>query len=614
MTDNITIPLNKLLAWEGNVRKTDIDKGIDELAASITSHGLLQSLVVRKDKRGKYAVVAGRRRLLALESLADAGTIKADMDIPCHVLDDATDATEISLAENVQREQMHPADEFDAFRALIEGGMPPADVAARFGVTETVVQKRLKLAKVSPKLIAAYRKGEMTLQHVMAFTVTDDHEAQERVWNERADYDPDPADIRAALTEPEITASDRRVKFVTLKAYEKAGGTVRRDLFSEDDHGVFIDDVVLLELLAMKKLEKTATQIRKEGWKWVEIHPAFDHGEWAKCQRRHPEPLPLSPEQEAELEKLTAESDTLCAIVDELDEEQQSRLDKITERIDELEDPERVWPQETLAIAGAVVTLGSDGKADVRCGYIKPEDAPKKAKAKTVTEADGTVTKTDRSPLPASLVESLTAHRSAALNAALLERPDVALASVVHVMALQVFYNERGDSVFQVTTKDAPLNRVEGSAAHRLIEAAREHWTGQLPGEPEGLLAWCLAQNGDTLRGLLTFCVAQTINAVMLKADRPNSDHMLEAACLAEALHLDMGAWFTPTAVNYFTRISKAGILAALREVKGATAPAWETMKKPDLAALAEREIAGTGWLPELLRAPQKAGVLAEAA
>jgi ParB family transcriptional regulator, chromosome partitioning protein len=164
MTDNITIPLNKLLAWEGNVRKTDIDKGIDELAASITSHGLLQSLVVRKDKRGKYAV-AGRRRLLALESLADAGTIKADMDIPCHVLDEATDATEISLAENVQREQMHPADEFDAFRALIEGGMPPADVAARFGVTETVVQKRLKLAKVSPKLIAAYRKGEMTLQH-----------------------------------------------------------------------------------------------------------------------------------------------------------------------------------------------------------------------------------------------------------------------------------------------------------------------------------------------------------------------------------------------------------------------------------------------------------------
>jgi hypothetical protein len=69
MTNTTTIALNKLLAWQGNVRKTDPDKAIDELAASIAAHGLLQSLVVRKDKRGKYAVVAGQRRLLALKSL-----------------------------------------------------------------------------------------------------------------------------------------------------------------------------------------------------------------------------------------------------------------------------------------------------------------------------------------------------------------------------------------------------------------------------------------------------------------------------------------------------------------------------------------------------------------
>jgi ParB family chromosome partitioning protein len=183
-----TIALNKLLAWEGNVRKTDADKGIDELAASISAHGLLQSLVVRKDKRGKYAVVAGRRRLLALQSLAENGGVAETMPIPCQILDDDAGATEISLAENVQREAMHPADEFDAFRALIESGMPPADVAARFGVTETVVKQRLKLANVSPALITAYRKGKMTLQHVMAFAVTDDHEAQERVWRELPEW------------------------------------------------------------------------------------------------------------------------------------------------------------------------------------------------------------------------------------------------------------------------------------------------------------------------------------------------------------------------------------------------------------------------------------------
>ena len=79
---------------------------------------------------------------------------------------------------------------------------------------------------------------------------------------------------------------------------------------------------------------------------------------------------------------------------------------------------------------------------------------------------------------------------------------------------------------------------------------------------------------------------------------------MVHAAALADALKLDMGAWFTPTAANYFTRIGKAKILETLREVKGSVAPAWEKLKKPDLAALAEREVSGKGWLPELLRAP----------
>jgi len=83
---------------------------------------------------------------------------------------------------------------------------------------------------------------------------------------------------------------------------------------------------------------------------------------------------------------------------------------------------------------------------------------------------------------------------------------------------------------------------------------------------------------------------------------------------LVEALKLDMNAWFTPTAANYFSRVSKAGIIEALREVKGAVAPAWSGMKKADLASLAEREIAGSGWLPESLRAPAEAQALEAAA
>jgi len=601
MTDTTTIPLNRLLAWQGNVRKTDPDKGIDELSASIAAHGLLQSLVVRKDKRGKYAVVAGQRRLLALKSLAESEMIDADKPIPCTALAQSADATEISLAENVQREQMHPADEFDAFKALIEGGMPLADVAARFGVTETVVKQRLKLANVSPVLIAAYRNGEMTLQHVMAFAVTDDEAAQEQVWNELADWrKQDPDVIRDLLVENEITASDRRVKFVTLDAYRQAGGAVRRDLFSDGEDGVFIEDVTLLETLVAKKLEAAASALREQGWKWVEIVSAFDHNQWSQCERRFPESLPLTPEERQELDALMAEAEALGEL-DELDDSQQDRYDAVTSRIEDIESGPTTWPPETLAIAGAVVSLGYDGEEEIRYGFVKPEDAPAKAaspKGESRRKAGG------KPPLPASLIESLTAHRSAALTAVLLERPDVALAATVHALALPVFYGNgaSGLTSVKIMAHAASLHRVEESRADAIIAAAAESWAERLPCNPDDLFAWCLAQDADTLKGLLAFCVARTVNTVVLKCERADSPRMRHASMLAEALGLDMAAWFTPTAANYFSKIGKTAIIDAMREVKGAVAPAWSGMKKTDLASLAERTIAGTRWLPEPLR------------
>ena len=146
-----------------------------------------------------------------------------------------------------------------------------------------------------------------------------------------------------------------------------------------------------------------------------------------------------------------------------------------------------------------------------------------------------------------------------------------------------------------------------GSRASGIIGAAGEDWAGRIPGEPDGLFAWCLTQSDDTLRRLLVFCLAQTVNAVRVKADRPDCGRLKHADHLAEALKLDMAAWFTPNAANYFSRVSKAAIIEALREVKGAVAPAWSGMKKAELASLAQRETAGTGWLPPMLRAPEAA-------
>jgi ParB family transcriptional regulator, chromosome partitioning protein len=601
MTESTAIALNKLLPWAGNVRKTDAGKGIGELAASIAAHGLLQSLVVRKDKRGKYAVVAGQRRLLALKSLAEAEIIDLDRPIPCTVIERDADGAEISLAENVQREAMHPADEFDAFQALIDRGTPIADVAARFGVSENVVKQRLKLANVSPLLIEAYRASEMSLQHVMAFAVTDDHAVQERVWGQLKDWQKDnPENVRRMLIEGEVTADDRRVKFVTLEAYQQAGGSIRRDLFTEDEHGVFIDDIALLESLVAKKLEATAADIRAQGWKWIEIRSAFDYEEWAGYDHVFPEAAPLLPEQQEKVDLLTAEAEALAEI-EELDDEQQARLDALNDRLDELQDTADVWPAETLSISGAVVTLGSDGEADIRYGYVRPEDATaSESPAKTSRKS-----KSARPPLPASLVENLTALRSAALTAALMERSDIALASTVHTMATQLFYGgSHPETALQITARLAYFSRVEESSAAKLIGDAGERWAERIPCNPDDLFAWCVAQDAETLMGLLAFCVANTVNTVLLKADKPASPRFKHADQLAQALKLDMTAWFTPTALNYFAKVSKAAIIEAMREVLGASAPAWEGMKKVELAALAERKIAGTGWLPAVLRAP----------
>ncbi len=599
-----TIPLNKLLAWNGNVRKTDAKKGIGELAASIAAHGLLQSLVVRKDKRGKYAVVAGGRRLLALQSLAESGAMEADHPVPCSVIGRETDATEISLAENVQREAMHPADEFEAFKALIENGTPPADVAARFGVTETVVKQRMKLANVSPKLIAAYRKGKMTLQHVMAFAATDDHAAQERVWREIPEWHRgSPEAIRGMLTGHEITGADCRVKFVTVKAYEKAGGTLRCDLFNDGEDGVFIDDVVLLESLVAKKLECAAASVRKQGWKWVEIAASFDHDTWSKCKRFYPEAVPLSSEEQAEYDALLTEREDLWDL-DDPDEAQITRLNTVEERLSEMDERETAWPAETLAIAGTVVTLGRDGKAELHEGLVRPEDAPRKA-PKRAQDGQDELANGDAvpSPLTAPLVESLTAHRSAALSAALLDHPEAALALLVERLALPVFYNEAAsDGLLQISPRVASFHRVEGSTAFAAIEAAREHWQSRLPGDSEALLGWCFMQSIATLQGLLTFCVAQTVNAVLLKGERTACPRMQQAEALSGLLNLDMAAWFTPTSANYFGRASKATIIGNLEEIKGAVAPAWNAMKKTELASLAEREAAKSRWIPPMLR------------
>ncbi|HEV2521701.1 MAG TPA: ParB/RepB/Spo0J family partition protein [Candidatus Acidoferrales bacterium] len=602
MTNITNIPLNKLTAWEGNVRKTQNKAGIDELAASIKAHGLQQNLVVTKDGK-KFAVVAGGRRLKALQRLAKAGEIEATCEVPCRITE-AADAAEISLAENVVREEMHPADQFEAFRDLADTGMPATDIAARFGKSDNHVLKILKLSRVSPKILKAYRAANLTLEDVMAFTVTDDHEAQERVLAAMAPWQ-GAQEIRAALTENDIAATDKRVKFVTLRAYEKAGGTTRRDLFSDDDRGVYIEDLGLLDTLVTERLEKNSRAVRAEGWKWVQVTPDFAYQQSAEYRRIHAEPVPLTTSEQKKLDKLTQEYDALVEKWRE-DEEPSVRLDELEKLIAEIEDREDVWTLDQFAMAGAVVSIDHQGKVKIERGFVRPEDMPKKigkAKNANPSGASGNESESEQSAgLSASLIENLTAHKSAALAASLLDAPDKGLAAVVYALVLDVF-RHRHDTALKLSATVQSLQRVEGSTAFQRIETARETWGQRIPGTPGDIWTWCLEQDQSVLVDLLTFCAACTINAVQMKADRPDAPRLVHAGQLAAVLHLDMTAWFTPTAENYFNRVSKLQILEALQEARQQPpAPAWGNLKKAELAALAARETAATGWLPLPLR------------
>lgn len=202
-----------------------------------------------------------------------------DYPVPCRVLGEIEVATyvEISLAENIVRSPLHPADQFDAFAKLQKEGLAAEEIAARFGLPAKVVIQRLKLGAVTPRLMAAYRADELTLDQLMAFAITDDHAAQEAFWFDTPHGHRSPQAIRRHLTSALVEGGDRRALFIGAKAYETAGGTVIRDLFQPESEGYFADSQ-LLDRLVAEKLDTEAGKFRNEGWSWVEVMPETDYG------------------------------------------------------------------------------------------------------------------------------------------------------------------------------------------------------------------------------------------------------------------------------------------------------------------------------------------------
>lgn len=641
------IPFSQLVLSQKNVRRVKAGLSIEDLAEDIYRRTLLQSLNVRAmlDEEGKetgfYEVPAGGRRFRALELLVKSKRMAKDQPVPCVVREGGI-AEEDSLAENVMRVGLHPLDQFRAFSALIEAGLSEDDIAARFFVSVSTVRQRLRLASVSPSLLDVYGEDGMTLEQLMAFTVTDNHARQEQVWEQvNGSQFISAHQIRRLLTEDAIAANDRRVRFIGIDAYTEAGGYVMRDLFSSDDDG-WLQDPALVELLVNEKLSEVAQEIGAEGWKWVEAAIDLPYGCERGKRRITGTTVPLTDEEQARLDALVEEYDSIgeeyrdgCDLPHEVD----ARLTEIDAELTALNCRPVVFDPEEQARAGVFVSLAHDGRLRIDRGYVGPEDEP-------VTEAgDATAAKQSAEqasgpaisvagqvqdeqaaddeddairPLPDRLISELTAVRTVALRNALAGDPHAAFIALLHALTLSVFQQHGTHGCVQIGVTQAWLGNVAPNLRETpwsvAIQQRHEQWGERLPDEPGALWDALTALAHEEQMALLAHCISLGINALFEPAkgyDGRISAHgiaqrIAAADSLAAVVGLDMAdAGWTPTVDNYLGRVTKPRIIEAVREAKGdATAVLIEHLKKGDMAREAERLLEGTGWLPEPLRLP----------
>ena len=436
---------------------------------------------------GTYEVPAGGRRYLALGILVKQKRLAKNEPIPCIVnRSGTTSAQEDSLAENVHRENLHPLDQFRAFKALRDQGLDVEEIAARFFVSAATVKQRLRLASVSPKLLELYEQDEIRLEQIMAFSISDDHARQEQVWERicRNPHMQEPYYIRRLLTETTVRADDRRAVYVGAEAYEAAGGVILRDLF-EQDFGGWFQDAALLEQLVFDKLKTDAEAVRAEGWKWVEAAISFPYGHTSGMRRVYAEPAEMSAEEIARYDAVKAEYDALdaeYAETEDADQEIEDKLDELGAELDAFSDRPHVYDpgaeghrrcvcharrQRPAAGRGWLCpsrgrTAGRDGRRSMRTtggAHRDPtrDDDERRWRRRQWPVRERRIRRGRRAedegikPLPERLVFDLTAQRTLALRNALASDVDIAFVTVLHALVLQVFYRFAKDTASRST-------------------------------------------------------------------------------------------------------------------------------------------------------------------
>ncbi|WP_135212784.1 ParB/RepB/Spo0J family partition protein [Vitreimonas flagellata] len=609
------IPLNKLVESEDNVRRTERKRDIDTLAASIAAHGLLQNLTVTAREDGKFAVVAGARRHAALKLLVRQGERPKDWPTPCQVVASAS-AAEASLAENVQRVEMNAMDEVEAFAALIAAGQSPEDVAQRFGTTLRHVEQRLALAHLSPRIRAAYRRGELTLDVARAFCIGD-HEAQERVFKGLAKPITSAHAVRGALTQGRTPLSDRLALFVGVDAYTAAGGRIVKDLF--EDTIAFLEDGEILQRLALEKAEALRDALLADGWGWAELNLAGGHLEGFAAERLRPGERKLTAKEKRRLAAVDAEIERIDSELEGIEDGPEAdalwdRREALDGERDAIAEAARIYDPALMAHAGAIVGVDRDGKPTIQRGLIRRADlkALDKLRSKAKAGEDSGEDDADEgAPAGASLSKALTRDltlaRTRAIRAGVASDVHVALALLVCTLAQQSAGS--GDLVgpeINATARDFGDDEVFAT-----LRSARTF--------PETFIE-ALALDDETLLSCLAILVAETIDLHHEGASAQDRERQRSADAIAAAIRLDMSAHWSPDSA-FWQRTSKQYALDALAEgsdfadlpeaKRSVKLKALAKLKKHEFADAAAKAFAQSRWLPDCLVTPLGEGALA---
>ena len=548
------VALSDLYISDLNPRQETPQEGIELLAESMIACGLIQNLAGLRDQKGKKAgIVAGGRRLRALHI-----AVKERPDlalVPVKMAPDAHTAEQWANTENTARVELDAVDEIRAYGKMAAKSLSLTKISKAFGVTEAHVRRRLALAGLPCAVLDALKSGEISLGQAQAFTVSDDEklilEVLEKAktvswWGER--------EIKNSLKPNALDADCREMRFVGLDAYKAEGGATTTDLFQDQ---VFLDSPDLLDRLFAEKLEDAAAELQKsEGWAWVTItedsNPYFydlqrEHG-YARVQKVEGV---LTDKQQARHDEL----ETL-EYGDDWSDEFEIELDAL----DEIIKGDYVDAQKT--IAGVIVYVGYDGKLERVGGLIKPDNQEEAIVAGILEEAapETATPKAEKPAFTQKFMDDMTAIRLAAVQTALLEKPEFVLDLLAFALSPATGYYDSGLSISFRSQRNKP-DVDDGFTLHSRIGGERSEddeaafdQLAELSGKKRHNSFEAFRKLGKKARN------AQITESFARAFETQQSDFM--GMIEAEAGASIRSIW-TPTAANCFKRLN-AGQLEAL--------------------------------------------------